>query len=116
MSSPQSKSSSAALVLPGLLSTCETALAAADAYLAMARGAVAQLAAPGGKVDGKKLDEHQFAAHALSWTATYVEAMRRLLDWARRLNTRREFGEIEQLILQSAFGEYLAQLQGGLAL
>ncbi len=111
-----SKSRSTALLLPDLLATCGTALTAAEAYLALARSAVAQLAAPGGKVDSKRLDEHQFAAHALSWTATYVEALRRLLDWARRLDGRGQLGEIEQLILQAAFGEYLAQLQGGIAL
>ncbi len=89
-----SQSRSTALLLPDLLATCGTALTAAEAYLALSRSAVAQLAAPGGKVDSKRLDEHQFAAHALSWTATYVEALRRLLDWARRLDGRGQLGEI----------------------
>jgi (2S)-methylsuccinyl-CoA dehydrogenase len=62
------------------------------------------------------LDRHQFAAHGLAWVATYVEALRQILAWAKRLETAGTLGEREKLILQSAFGEYLAQLQGGIAL
>jgi (2S)-methylsuccinyl-CoA dehydrogenase len=102
--------------LPGLLNHCRGALAAAEVYLALARGKVADAVVTGGRVDGDKLDEHQFAAHAFAWTATYVEALRRLLDWAQRLKQGGRLGEAERLILQAAFGEYLAQLQGGIAL
>ncbi len=34
--------------------------------------------------------------------------------WARRLEHEKRLGEIERLILQAAFGEYLAQLVGGI--
>ena len=104
------------VTLPGLLNHCRGALAAAEVYLALARGKVADAVVTGGRVDGDKLDEHQFAAHAFAWTATYVEALRRLLDWAQRLKQGGRLGEAERLILQAAFGEYLAQLQGGIAL
>ena len=99
-----------------LLERCGRALAAAEGYTTAARNAVRGLVAPGGRVDGKSLDRNQFAAHALAWTSTYVEALRQLFDWAGRLNSQKTLGEIERLILQSAFGEYLAQMQGGIAL
>ena len=104
------------LEISGLLDQCAAALTAAEAYLALARKAVHGAVVSGGRIDAARLDEHQFAAHALAWVSTYVEALRRLLDWARRLHQRAQLGEIERLILQAAYGEYLAQLQGGIAL
>lgn len=66
----------------------------------------------GGKIDGAALEEEQHAAHALSWLATYVESLQQMAAWAERLDGG--FGEIEQLILQIAFGEYLTQIAGGI--
>lgn len=66
----------------------------------------------GGKIDGAALEEEQHAAHALSWLATYVESLQQMAAWAERLDGG--FGEIEQLILQIAFGEYLTQIVGGI--
>mgnify|MGYP002653812008 CR=1 FL=1 len=66
----------------------------------------------GGKIDGAALEEEQHAAHALSWLATYVESLQQMAAWAERLDGG--FGEMEQLILQIAFGEYLTQIAGGI--
>ena len=95
---------------------CARALTAADGLLAAARAAVAGRVVADGRVDSAKLDRDQFAAHGLAWLATYVEALRQMLAWARRLETTGRFGEMEQLILTAAFGEYLAQMAGGIAL
>ena len=65
-----------------------------------------------GKIDSAALEDDQHAAHALSWLATYVEALRQLSAWAERLGEG--FGETEALILQIGFGEYLTQLAGGI--
>ena len=67
-----------------------------------------------GRVSGGKLEENQNAAHGLSWLATYVEALRQMQNWATRLNENGQFGEMEQLIHQIAFGEYLWQVYGGI--
>jgi (2S)-methylsuccinyl-CoA dehydrogenase len=69
-----------------------------------------------GKISSKAVDREQRAAHGLAWYATYVEALRQMARWARALDGEGKFGEIEQLILQAAFGEYLAQLAGGIAM
>ncbi|MBM3538192.1 MAG: acyl-CoA dehydrogenase [Alphaproteobacteria bacterium] len=115
-SSPPSSPSASTVELPGLLEVCRAGLAAADAYLGLARAAVGGAVVKDGRVDGARLDEHQFAAHGFAWISTYVEALRRLLDWAQRLEQGGRLGEAERLILQATFGEYLAQLQGGIAL
>src|SRR5690606_32746478 len=39
--------------------------------------------------------------------------LRQTLAWAERLEATGRLGELESLILQAAFGEYLAQLAGG---
>ncbi len=69
-----------------------------------------------GRLDSRRFEKFQYAAHGLAWFATYAEGMRRLLDWAAELDERGQFGEIESLVLRIALGEYLAQLSGGLAM
>ncbi len=99
-----------------LLALCAEGLAAAEGLLAAAKAAVAARVAPEGRVDSGKLDRDQFAAHGLAWFATYVAALGQMLAWARRLEASGGFGELEHLILAAAFGEYLAQMEGGIAL
>jgi (2S)-methylsuccinyl-CoA dehydrogenase len=85
------------------------AAAAAERLLHHARIATrAQVDAAGG------LDAAQAAAHGLAWLATYVEALRQMLGWARRLEGEGRLGEFERLLLGAAFGEYLAQMAGGI--
>jgi (2S)-methylsuccinyl-CoA dehydrogenase len=104
------------LVLPDLLSRCAQAVAAADTVQEAARIAVAARVAPGGKLDSDRLDREQFAAHGFAWMKTYVEALRQMHHWGERLTAAGRFGELETLMVQAAFGEYLAQLSGGIAL
>ncbi len=94
----------------------ERALVAAEAVLRIARGRVLQRVAPDGSVDGARVDREQLAVHGFAWMATYVEALRQIRQWALRLTESGEFGEVESLILAVAFGEYLAQLAGGIAM
>jgi (2S)-methylsuccinyl-CoA dehydrogenase len=96
-----------------LLPLTRRALTAAETLVERARQAV-MTATDGGKAEA--LERAQFAAHGLAWYATYAAGLRQMLGWAERLETSGHFGEIEQLILQAAFGEYLAQMAGGLAM
>jgi len=59
-------------------------------------------------------DSEQRATHGLAWFATYVEALRQLADYARRLDAAGKLGEIEELIVRIGAGEYLAQIAGGI--
>jgi (2S)-methylsuccinyl-CoA dehydrogenase len=106
---------SGTLVLPGLLPLCGAALGAAERLRDAARQGVSALVMKGGKVGNSALEREQFAAHGFAWLATYVEGLRQLLRWAERLEAAGKLGEREALILQAGFGEYLAQMAGGIA-
>ncbi len=93
---------------------CAGAVKAAQTYLATARERLAARIGTGGRVSNRALEAEQAAAHALAWTATYVESLTQLRLWADRLTAEGTFGEIERLILQIGTGEYLAQLRGGI--
>jgi (2S)-methylsuccinyl-CoA dehydrogenase len=99
-----------------LLDTSAAALAAAEALLTLAKTNLAGRVAPNGAIDAARLDAEQLAAHGFAWAATYVAALRQLRDWAVRLDAAGEFHEAQQLILAVGFGEYLAQLTGGIAM
>ncbi len=101
-------------VIAGLLATIRQAAQDAEAYFLDLRKSVATVVAPGGKVDRKKIDEEQRATHGLAWVLTYVETLKETANWAERINAEGRFGEIEQLLTQILFGEYLYQLGGGL--
>src|SRR6185369_15948423 len=98
------------------LPLCAEAADAADAYAQAARAAVRNTVAPKGKVDAGLLNAEQFAAHGFAWIATYAAGLRQMLGWGERLKEAGQLGELEQLILQAAFGEYLNQLSGGIAI
>jgi (2S)-methylsuccinyl-CoA dehydrogenase len=107
---------SGGILLPDLLTLCRDAQGAADDVFAAARRQVTGMCTQDGKVSGALVDANQVAAHGLSWLATYVEGLRQMLGWAERLEGAGQFGEMEQLMVQAAFGEYLAQIKGGIAL
>ena len=99
-----------------LLSTCASALDAAETYLGEARRAVSELVAQGGRQGVTAIEAHQHETHGFAWLATYVESLRQMLGWAQRLSDRCEFGELEQLMLGAAYGEYLRQMASGIAM
>jgi (2S)-methylsuccinyl-CoA dehydrogenase len=101
-------------IVPDLLDRCDEAVLAAEGLLAAAKANVATLVMRDGVVSPTLLDQEQRAAHALAWLATYVEALRQMARWARALDGAKRLGEIERLLLESAFGEYLAQIAGGI--
>ncbi len=102
------------LTWEALLADCAEALSAAERFGEAARQAVAAMIAPDGRVDPALLEREQQGAHGLAWTLTYVAALREMLAWAQRLEEAGELGEMERLMLQAAYGEYLQQLWGGL--
>ena len=87
----------------------ETALSEIRDLQKRATDAVRAMVAPEGKVEAALLEQHQHASHALSWLTTYVEALAQLAAWSGRVS-----GEMEELILKIGFGEYLAQIAGGI--
>ena len=93
------------------LERCNDAVSAAERLLHLARAGVRKSVEAAGGIDAA-----QAAAHGLAWLATYVESLRQMLGWASRLEATQRLGEIEGLITAAAFGEYCAQLAGGIAM
>ncbi len=103
------------LLIDDLLPTCSAALKAAEQLLGSATAAVAQqVRGADGQIDATKLEEEQFATHGLAWLATYAATLKETLHWAERLQQDGKLRELELLILQAGFGEYLAQMAGGI--
>jgi (2S)-methylsuccinyl-CoA dehydrogenase len=101
-------------VLPGLVDDLQAAVSAVDAYFDAARAACRALLSPEGKPDRKLIDAHQHTAHGLAWTATYAFTLREVADWTVRLEDEGRLGEVDALLAQILFSEYLSQLLGGL--
>ncbi|WP_417674961.1 acyl-CoA dehydrogenase family protein [Pseudodonghicola sp.] len=101
-------------LLPDLLTLTGAAIPSAVIVMDVAKAKLRDELSEGGKVSAALLEQNQAAAHGLSWLATYVEALRQMQAWAERLRADGKFGEVEQLIHQITFGEYLAQMQGGI--
>ena len=113
MNSAEQTSITDGFTLAGGKAALAAGLRAAETVLATARD---RLGARIGEAGAEALDAHQFAAHGLAWMATNVEALRQTLAWVDRLAAAGRLGELESLIAQAAFGEYLSQILGGIPL
>ncbi len=67
-----------------------------------------------GGVSSSLLETEQSLTHGFAWIGTYVESLKQLLAWAENLDIQGKLTVTEILILQIGFGEYLAQLKGGI--
>jgi (2S)-methylsuccinyl-CoA dehydrogenase len=92
-----------------LFARCAEAVSAAERLLHLAKsGLRPMIAGPGG------IDAAQAGVHGLAWLATYVESLKQMLGWARRLGDGGRLGEMERGVLAIAYGEYLSQIAGGI--
>ncbi len=103
-------------LIDGLVEMATRALPAAEQLYVETRQSVGQVVIKDGRVSGALVEQNQTAVHGLSWVATYVEGLRQMLAWAERLSEEDRLGELEQLMVQAAFGEYLSQLSGGISI
>jgi (2S)-methylsuccinyl-CoA dehydrogenase len=102
------------MILPDLLNLCAAAIPAVESVVGKAKTNLRDMVTANGKISSALIEEHQTAAHALSWFSTYLESLRQMHRWATALHKQDQFDELEQLILQIAFGEYLWQIWGGI--
>ncbi|WP_170526271.1 acyl-CoA dehydrogenase family protein [Ruegeria arenilitoris] len=101
-------------VLPDLLNLTGAALPAVQSVFDRARDAVREMVTAEGRVSGALVEANQTAAHGLAWLATYNQSLQQMQKWAEALDAQGKFGEMEQLLHQIAFGEYLHQVAGGI--
>jgi len=105
----------APLLLEDLDRLCANALDAAESLKQQAILAVADTTqGSDGRISGALVEQNQYATHGLAWLCTYVEALRETLNWSRALASEGKLGELEQLMLQAGFSEYLSQMAGGI--
>ena len=97
-----------------LITKCEAALESARRLESHVHAKMAKAVSKENRIDREQLTTHQFSLHGYAWVATYVESLKQLLHWAKRLKLENLLGELEELILEAGFGEYLAQISGGI--
>ncbi len=102
------------IILPNLLAVTGAAVPPVETVLEQAKKIVRSRVEVDGRVSAREVEKEQTATHGLAWLATYVESLRQMQKWAEKLHADGKFGEIEQLIHQIAFGEYLMQIGGGI--
>jgi (2S)-methylsuccinyl-CoA dehydrogenase len=101
-------------ILIDLLDLTEAVLPEVTGLFEQGREALRGLVTIDGKVFAAAMESNQYSAHVLSWLATYSESLVQLHAWAAKLTQSGAFGDMERLLLQIGFGEYLAQLSGGI--
>ncbi|MCK7612508.1 acyl-CoA dehydrogenase family protein [Roseibium sediminicola] len=92
----------------------EAAVNTLDRLLTLAAQRVRELVTQDGRISSTRMEQEQRATHGLAWLATYVEALRQLDAYARRLSGEGRYGTLEDRIVQLGFAEYLAQIFGGI--
>jgi len=97
-------------------SLANAALAAVEGLLGEAIASVRLRVVRDGRLDAELLEREQRAVHGLAWLATYVEALREMILYARRMGTEKRFGRLEALLTAIGIGEFLAQVFGGIAM
>ena len=101
-------------VISNLTATMSDAVTVLDTYLSRAKAVTGKTLAPNGKPDRGAFKTYQQMAHGLAWVTTYIETLREVSNWAKRLEESGQFGDIEQLLSQILFSEYISQLMGGI--
>ncbi|MCR8824938.1 acyl-CoA dehydrogenase family protein [Pseudosulfitobacter koreensis] len=112
----QDMTSATSVIMGDLLATTSHAIAPVDAILDTAKDKLRVMLSENGRVSATLVEQNQTAAHGLAWLATYAQSLHEMHKWATALDQNGRFGEVEQLLLQIGFGEYLAQIQGGIAM
>ncbi len=102
------------ILLPNLLDLTQVAVGRVEALFETARAHLRATVTTDGRVSAALIEANQTQAHGLAWLATYTESLRQMQAWAARLTADGKFGEVEALIHQIAFGEYLWQIYGGI--
>ncbi len=97
-----------------MIEAVEEAVNASGRVLEKAKLAVGALLLSDGRISTSDLDQYQHETHGLAWLATYVFTLKALAAYAAKLSAQGKFGEIEQLLLKIACGEYLQQIAGGI--
>jgi (2S)-methylsuccinyl-CoA dehydrogenase len=87
---------------------------AAGQFVSAGRQALLARVAVGGKISSRLIDVEQRAVHGFAWMATVAATLRAASSWAVRLESAGSLTSVDVLALKVGFGEYVAQLAGGI--
>ncbi|MAQ38692.1 acyl-CoA dehydrogenase family protein [Thioclava sp. UBA3469] len=102
------------IILDDLMGLAEASLPELEALVSDATASLRAATEKDGRISGAALEANQYRAHGLAWLTTYQQSLKQLHGWATRLAEEGKLGEMEKLIVQIGFGEYLAQIAGGI--
>ena len=103
-------------IIENLFNKCEASIKAFDNLIEKAKNLTKKKIVKDGSIDNALLEKEQFLCHGFSWLTSYNFALREILNWAKNLEKNKKSFDLEKLILQSAFGEYLSQIIGGISM
>jgi (2S)-methylsuccinyl-CoA dehydrogenase len=100
--------------LAPLLARTGKAVAAVERLYAKAHADVAGSVIIDGKISDTLLEREQHRAHGLAWLATYLTTLQSLAAYCAYMADQKRLGELESLLVEAAFGEYLNHIAGGI--
>ena len=103
-------------IIENLFNKCEASIKAFDNLIEKAKNLTKKKIVKDSSIDNALLEKEQFLCHGFAWLASYNFALREILNWAKNLEKNKKNFDLEKLILQSAFGEYLSQIIGGISM
>ncbi len=103
-------------LLDALPALCTDALKDVSAMLQSMKAHVEKLTKIDGRVRADLLEQHQYAAHGLSWFTTYSQALSALATWHEGIVIADLSSKLSELTLQIGFAEYLSQIYTGIAM
>jgi (2S)-methylsuccinyl-CoA dehydrogenase len=87
---------------------------AAEGVMDRALTSLRERVSENGKLSADRIEADQHAVHGLAWLATYVEAIKEMAAYARRMQEDARFGDTERFLTRIGLGEYLAQVFGAI--
>jgi (2S)-methylsuccinyl-CoA dehydrogenase len=100
----------------GVVDIASSAAAAASVFAGAALVSVRQAVCRDGAPVGDLMDSQQRMVHGYAWIEATAEALAAMAGWADRLRSGGLFSDMDALVVRVGFGEYLAQLIGGVAM
>ena len=110
----QPRAQATGVVLHDLPALMDGALEHVARLNGLVRQAVLQAVMRDGALDMGAMEREQHITHGLAWMATYEQALVQLRGQAARGLEQGRFEEIDALLTQIVFAEYLSQLFGGI--
>ena len=98
------------------ISLAANAAAKAQQFADQVQSQVADRITKEGKLDAELAEQEQRALHGFAWITTTVEALKAAAKWAEAASAASAFHSVDELCLRVGFGEYCAQLAGGVAM